>query len=173
MPEDLRAQLEKKHWSEEEIDQALRIMTQSRLSADKHTQFYNQVIYWIALFLSLVGNFVLNIILVPFIVLAEEIYLYPGLFVLAIMFGALFDLIVYDIEKIEEAPKFKPGLFLFGIALINIFMIVQMGGYFKNLIGYAQPASVSWVIISIYSLGFMIPYFYTRRKGIFESFSKN
>jgi len=172
MPDDLRTRLEKKHWSKEEIDQAIRVMHEGRLKQDKHRVFFNQVIYFVALFLSLVGNFVLTIILVPFIVLAEEIYLYPGLFFIAIMFGALFDLIIYDIEKIEDSIKFKPGLFLFGIALINIFMIVQMGGYFKNLIGYVQPPSVAWVIVCVYSLGFMIPYFYTRHKGTFDSLSK-
>jgi len=167
----IRENLEKKHWSKEEIDQAMKAFAKADKDPYRHPVF-NQIMYFVALFLSLVGNFAVTVILIPFIVLAEPLFLYPGLFFIALSFGGLFDLIVYDIEKIQEAPRFKQGLFLFAIALINIYIITQLSSYFGNLIGIIKPLSVPIITSIVYVIGFMVPYVYTRRSRAFELVSR-
>ncbi len=165
--EQYRKELEAKHWSPEEIEQAVRVFEEAQKKPITHAVF-NQIVYFLALFLSLVGNFAVSVMLIPFIVLAEGKFLYPGLFIIALAFGGLFDLIVYDLEKITEAPRFKQGLFLFAISLINIYLITQLSAYFTEIVGMEKPLTIPLITSLCYVAGFMIPHLYTRRSKILE-----
>ena len=168
----IKEELEKKHWSKEEIDQALKAFEEAEKKQPYRHATFNQIIYFLALFLSMVGNFAVTVILIPFFVLAEGIYLYLGLFIISLAFGGLFDLIVYDIEKIQEAPRFKQGIFLFAIALINIWIITRLSAYFGELIGIVQPWTVPLITSIVYVVGFMLPYVFTRKSKAFEFISR-
>ena len=162
-----RKMLEAKRWSEAEIKDALKTFAIADKEPEQHARF-NQMVYFLALFMSLVGNFSVTIILIPFLLLAEPLFLYPGLFIIALSFGGLFDLIVYDIEKISESPRFKQGLFLFGIAVINIWMITSLSSYMSELVGLVSDPMVAFMIGCVYVAGFMIPHIITRSTGLIE-----
>lgn len=169
--QELRAKLEAKHWSEAEIEDALKALDEEQKAAPYRHAAFNKLVYFLALFLSMVGNFAVSVMLIPFIVLAEGLFLYPGLFIISLSFGALFDLIVYDIEKVADAPRFKQGLFLFAVSLINIWLITQLSAYFGDLIGIERATSAYAITAGVYVVGFMIPHLYTRRTHILEAVS--
>lgn len=163
-----RKELEAKHWSKSEIEQALKAFQYADKNIPYKHATFNQMVYFLALVMSLVGNFAITVMLIPFIVLAEGIYLYPGLFIISLAFGGLFDLIVYDIEKISEAPRFKQGLFLFAIAVINIWLIIELSGYMGELVGLVRDISVPIITGAVYVSGFMIPHLISRKTKLIE-----
>jgi hypothetical protein len=125
----------------------------------------DQVVYWFFLVVALLGNFVVAVTLVPFMLLvAEPVYLYPVVVIVAVTFGALFDNIIQDILDIPNAVKFMPELFMPAIALMSFYIMVSLN---NELAAFWQlPYGVHEPIIMglFYTAGFMLPYYFTWQK---------
>lgn len=162
--QELAMDLRKKGWSEEEITHAIRAIDDAKKDKSKFTKFLDQVIYWIFLIVTILGNFIVAVWLVPVMLVSNPIYLYPIMVIVGLTFGFLFDNIIKDILDIEDAPKIMPELFLPAIALIVVYIMTRLSNLFAELlqlpIGIHEP-----IIVGVfYTLGFMLPYYFTYSK---------
>ncbi len=162
--EELRA----KGWTPDEIAQALRIMTEAQNDKAGIVRYMDRIVYWTLLFFVLIGNFVISIITIPFIVFAPAVFLYPMVFIVSFTFGALYDLVLYDINKIEGARQFLPQLLLPSLALINSYISINLASVLANTMGINEVPHIQAFIPVVYVLGFMAPFWYTRRTNFWE-----
>lgn len=160
-----------KGWTEEEIQHAESILAQAPHQRSEKIRTLDKIIFFGALFLVLVGNFVMTVVLIPFMLFANPIYLYPTMMFLGIVIGALFDLIILDIEKTEHIDVFKPGPFLFAVSLINIFIITKLSNQLAQQLNWERGIHYTLLVSAVYVIGFMAPYLYTRkyRKKLLEA----
>ena len=163
-PTELAKDLRTKGWSEEEILHALSSMKEAKESKGWGIKFMDQIVYFVALFMTLLGNFVIAVILVPFMLVASPIYLYPVLVVIGVTFGALYNNIIKDILDIDDAPKIMPELFLPAIAIIVVYIMVNLSNYFAALLELQLLTHEPIMMGLFYTMGFMIPYYFTWNK---------
>ncbi|MEK6874984.1 MAG: hypothetical protein AABX52_04515 [Nanoarchaeota archaeon] len=168
MVENLIEKLRSKGWTPDEIAQALRVMTEAQSQKTDLVRFMDRIVYWALLFAILVGNFVISIMIIPFIVFAPQIFLYPMVFLIAATFGALYDLILFDINKIEGVKQFMSGLLLPSLALINIIISIRLAYILASIIGIQLNVYMPVLIGVVYVSGFMAPFWFTQRTNFWE-----
>ncbi len=153
-----RLDLLKRGWTAREIEQAMRILQEAPGKRSTLGYFLDVVISWLAFFVILIGSFVISVFLIPYIMLVPNYYLFPGIFFVALTFGALFSLITWDVQKIEETPRFNVGLYFFFVAIINITIINALCFDLARQLNFNWPMmKFVWIGIS-YVAGFMLPY---------------
>lgn len=151
--------LREKGWEEHEINHALEIM-HSEEKQQKHIHIkkdMNKTIYWTVLLVLTIGNFLISIIMIPFLLVLETYQVEIIVTVIGLIFGSLFNLIIRDIEHIESKHHFAAALFIPALAIINVFVMVSVANTFSarfNLMNAKNP-----VFVSLFYVGaFVIPY---------------
>ena len=159
--EDLKDRLKEKGWTQEEIAETVKIIKESSSDKTAFEKFIDQSIFWVLLLLLITGNLLISVGIIPFMLVATWMYLYPGLFFVGLVFGKLFDVVIWDIEHLEHSTHIYPWLFLTAIAIINIFIITVLSNDLAVTFGMSthNPITVSIT----YVLGFLLPYYITRR----------
>ena len=92
------------------------------------------------------------------------IYIYPGIFFIALAFGILFDIIIWDIEHIEGSTHIYPTVFLTAIALINIYIMTLLNNQLASFLLLESHSPIA--VALVYVIGFMLPYIYKRGRKI-------
>lgn len=155
MNKNLEINLKNKGWSDEEIFRAKNTM----LNHDKKPlyQFFDKIIYWIALLILIFGNFFMSLLLIPSILLIEGILLYVIIGVIALLFGFFYDLIIRELEKLEIDHKIVEGLFIPVLSIINIYIIIGLVNYTVQKLNYENQNNL-FVVGVIYITFFILPY---------------
>ena len=162
MKEDLKQRLRKKGWQETEITKAETILNQA-----KKTTKIDLFVYWTALIISIIMNIIVSGAIIPLLFMIHGIALYIMIFIIALLFGWIFYLLIKDIENMETHHHIIAGLFIPAIALINIFIIVNI----TNRIIQTDMPQLLYIPLShplqisiVYAIGFTIPYLISQLK---------
>jgi len=169
-PAQMRVELLQKGWTIDEIEAAISIMKDAGASKSKFVRFLDKVVFWVNLILAMTGNFIISVVLIPFMLFAPTAFLYPILFVVGLAFGALYDMVVFDIEKIDAAPKIFVGPFLLAIALVNIYIITALSNRLATAINYPSGIHTPILVAVFYTSGFLAPYIYTHWQEILQKY---
>jgi hypothetical protein len=166
MPATLQQKLKEKGWSDDEVDNALNIIY-SPEKQEKHavfTEFSSPLVYWSLLIVAIIGNFIASVVLIPIMLFLTRFQLYAVIFLLAISFGAFFNLLLKDIEHVDYKHHIMGGVFIPAIAFINVYVIVNLANtlndnVFSALFSGNGIIHQSPILITIiYVIGFIIPY---------------
>ena len=161
MPRSLRDKLREKGWKEDEIEHALSIMKPQEARSAVFVQGMNPVLYWSALIICIIGNFLIAVALIPFLLVLSSIQLYVVIAVLAISFGAMFNLLINTIEALDPAHHVIAGVFIPALAVITIFVMVNVANRISFVL--QNPIHQNPVFVSIiYVVAFILPYGYTK-----------
>ncbi|MEM4336942.1 MAG: hypothetical protein QXG86_02975 [Candidatus Woesearchaeota archaeon] len=161
MVKTLREKLLERGWKEEEIEHALSIIKPSESKSAIFVQKMNPVLYWTALIISIIGNFLIAVALIPFLLVLSSAQLYFVIVILAISFGAMFNLLINTIESIDPAHHVIAGVFIPSLAVITIFVMVNVANKISFI--FQSPIHQNPIIVSIvYVISFVIPYGYTK-----------
>ncbi|MCX8146963.1 MAG: hypothetical protein N3D84_00670 [Candidatus Woesearchaeota archaeon] len=145
-------------------------MLYSEGKAEKHLEFkkrFNFTVYWTVLLVLTIGNFLISVILIPFLLVFKPVHLALIVSILGIIFGLMFNLIIRDIEHIEKEHHLIAAIFIPSIALINIFVMVNIA---NNLAARLKlPAHENAFLISLlYVIVFIIPYVFSEIKDFLK-----
>ncbi len=124
----------------------------------------HRVIYWSALVVLLVCNFVISVILVPFILVMSGLRFYLLVILFALIFGWLFNLIINDIEHIESKHHLFAIIILPVVGLINILITTNVSNYLAKMLmlpNYTNPTLPA----TLYAIVFLLPYIYSVVNG--------
>ncbi|HSU72742.1 MAG TPA: hypothetical protein VLJ21_02745 [Candidatus Binatia bacterium] len=154
----LRMNLASKGWQPHHIDRAISVLQSSASIKSDSVRLLDSVIYWIALALAVLGNFVLSIALIPVLLAFSDIALLISTAIAAILFGMVLDFVLREIEQLRHTHLIIPELFIPAIALINVYIITNL----SNNVALALNLSTThnpWVVSIIYMICFVIPHF--------------
>ncbi|MFH1063968.1 MAG: hypothetical protein V1729_02725 [Candidatus Woesearchaeota archaeon] len=160
MPKSLRHRLLEKGWTEEEIEGTLDILY-SEEKIEKHSHFAkasHPIIYWIGLIVAIIGNLILSVTLIPFLMILNEGHLYIILGIVGGVFGALFNVILKDIEQVDESHHVVAGVFIPAIAVVTVYFMVGVANKFNTLI-QSENIHSELVLSIVYVVCFSAPYF--------------
>jgi len=160
----LKDTIEQKPWSPEEKARVLDIIARGREQKSKKIIFLDELTYWVFLIIAVAGNFIISVILVPFMLILTGFYLFAVLFVIAFAFGILLNALLKEIQKIESKQHIIPILFIIAIALINVYIITVFTNKLEILLQLATPAHNPILMSATYVSAFVIPYLYSEYK---------
>jgi len=159
MKEDFKERLREKGWSESDISKSENIMGHAaEMTGTKKIDLF---VYWTALIISIVLNIVVSGIILPMMFMIHGLALIGLIFVIALFFGWIFYILIKDIENMEIHHHIIAGLFIPAIALVNVFIIVNIG---NRIIRFNMPTllhipiSDPLQISVVYAISFTIPY---------------
>ena len=118
----------------------------------------NKVVYWGALLVAIVGNLIVSVVLIPFLLVLSKMQLYIIIIIIGIAFGALFNMLLKDIEELDKKHHVIAGIFIPALAIINVFIMTQLANYLTILIGVNNVPHNPIVISVIYVASFSLPY---------------
>src|SRR3989338_1697455 len=95
-----------------------------RLKEKEHPaiKFLDKFVYWAALAMAIIGNFIISIALIPSLMALKSTQLFLILAALGISFGSLFELLIRSIEHLEAMHHVFLGILMPSLTLINIFI---------------------------------------------------
>jgi hypothetical protein len=159
--DDLKEAISQKPWTPEEKNRVLGIIERGRTKKSKGIRMMDELAYWTFLFIAVAGNFILSVVLVPFMLILKGFYLFAVLFVIAFAFGMLINVVLKEIEKIEAKKHIIPILFIIAIALINIYIIARFTNKLEFLLQVPTPAHSPVLISATYVVAFTLPYLFS------------
>ncbi|MFH1641816.1 MAG: hypothetical protein ABIC04_02865 [Nanoarchaeota archaeon] len=157
MNKTLHERLKAKGWSATDIKKAVKIINGAQKKKPKQIQILDSVIYWFVLIIAIIGNMVISVALVPFLLEFRHFFLYVIITTMALIFGFLFDFLIRDIESLEQKHVVVAGLLIPALALINIYYTTNFANYVSATLklGYIHSP---YLISVVYVLAFISPY---------------
>jgi hypothetical protein len=155
-------QLKKKGWSGKDIKKADEII-KARLCNDKSRTvlFSNKVVFWAVIFLMILGNFILSMAIVPFLLVINKLTLDILIIIIGLAFGALFDTVVVDMRTVDRKHQLIAGLVIPIVALINISLMTQAANSLNNLLRFSAIRQDPYTISILYVIAFILPFLWS------------
>ena len=114
-------------------------------------------LYWFLLLIAIVGNFILSVVLVPFLLVLKGASLYFTLLFVGASFGFVFSFILHSIESLRKSQHVIAGVFIPALALINVGIFAILSNKLILLLKLATPPHNPFLIGAVYVLGYVIP----------------
>ncbi|MEM4239737.1 MAG: hypothetical protein QXM31_01355 [Candidatus Woesearchaeota archaeon] len=156
--EDITSKLAAKGWSRTEIRKTADIMAHAQEYKSASMKFLEQSAFWVALLIAIFGNFVVSVVLVPFLLLLKGAALYATVFAVGVSFGLIFNVLIHYIEELGEGQHIIAGAFIPALALINIYIIAYLSNRLEILMQLATPAHSPLGVSIAYVIAFVLPY---------------
>ena len=96
MNEGIYSKLGSKGWSREDLIKANNIFQSAQEKKHHMVKLLDEFIYWFVLIVAIIGNLIVSVVLVPFLLVFHAIFLYGIISVIALTFGFLFIVIIDD-----------------------------------------------------------------------------
>lgn len=156
MDEELAVRLRQKGWDVADIAHASQILNDSEHKVG-NIKFLDAILYWAALLVAILGNMVLSIVLIPFLLALHGLILYTVIITLGIAFGVLFDMLIRDIDTIGTHHHIMAGLFIPSLAIINV---IYMTNFANSLTISLELTNIHSPLLvgAVYTIAFVIPY---------------
>ncbi|OYT32549.1 hypothetical protein B6U93_01325 [Candidatus Woesearchaeota archaeon ex4484_78] len=117
----------------------------------------NTLLYWTLLIISIIGNFIISVVLVPFLLILKGPALYFSLFFLSLSFGYLFSFVLHSIEELQPKQYIIAHIFIPSIALINIAIITVLSNKLILLLKLTTPFHNPLLVGMAYFVGYLTP----------------
>lgn len=146
--------LRKKGWAEKDIKQAMKILDKERnvFFTDKFFSY----IYWTSLLIIIVGNLFVSVALLPFFMYLSNWMMAVVVGIIAATFGALFNILIKDIEMTDPKHHVIMSVFLPIFVLINMYIMADVANHFVKFNAVKNLQNPIFVAI-IYAIGFTLP----------------
>ena len=149
----------KKGFSKKEAQKTVDIIKKAKEKKSLKIRFLDAVIYWVLLFVTIIGNLVISIILIPFLLAFKKIPLYLVIILLAAMFGYLFDILIRDIEHLENKHHIIAWVFIPALAIINTYYMTSFTNHLTEALKLPLAPHSPLLISVTYVSAFVLPYF--------------
>lgn len=148
----------RKGFSRQEAKRTVDILREAEESKSLKIKFLDSFIYWALLVVAIIGNMVISIILIPFLLAFKKIPLYFTIVILAAMFGFLFDQLIRDIESLETKHHLIAWIFIPALAIINTYYMTSFTNHLTAALSLPVTSYSPILISIIYVVSFTLPY---------------
>lgn len=154
-----RDRLATKGWSDEEIDKTINLLEKAKEKRHPFIYFLDEAVYWIALILTIIGNFAFSLGLLPLLITINNFSLYLIILLLAASFSIIMGVVIKDIEELETKHHLAMLLIMPVVGIANFFIVVNIAN--NNVVAEALNTHHNPLLIGVvYLLSFLIPYIY-------------
>ncbi|MBU0470636.1 MAG: hypothetical protein KKA62_04810 [Nanoarchaeota archaeon] len=154
-----RSELLNKGWEESEIKRAEAILEKE----EHHDVFFSKMVFWSAALVIIFANLLISLILIPFIVVFDNLFLYIIVVLLAATVGFLYNFLITDIGHLEKKHHIIAGIITPLLALGNMIVMVLVSNRFieKSNVIKNQPHN-PYLLAVFFGVAFILPYLIDR-----------
>ena len=157
----IEGKLKKKGWTKKEINDTLKIFREAKNNKHPAIKFLDKSVYWIALIAAILGNFIISVVLIPFLLTLRDFQLYLVIVTIGLAFGLLFELLIRSITHLEARHHLFFGFLVPIVAIINVFIITNVANNLEKKL-MIESAYNPLVVSVVYGAAFIIPYVFYR-----------
>ena len=157
-----------KGFSKKEAQRTVDIIQKAKEKKPLNIKFIDSVIYWILLIVAMIGNMVISIILIPFLLAFRKIPLYFIIIILAALFGFLFDQLIRDIENLEKKHHIIAWAFIPSLAVINTYYMTSFTNHLTEVFNLPITSNSPLLVSIVYVAAFISPYILRNIREISE-----
>src|SRR3989344_2868545 len=148
------ASLQKKGWNEREIARAERFVNVPR-PYDTH---FSKIVFCSALIVIIFANFIVSLVLIPFLLVFHDALLYSIIVLLAGTIGFLYKHLITDIGHLEQKHHIWASILIPLIAAANMIVVVFIANEFITKMETVSDLQNPWLIAAVFSLVLIVPY---------------
>jgi len=149
----------RKGWARQEARRTSYILATAHEAKTPILKFFDSLVYWTALGIAILGNFVLSIVLIPFLLILSGLSLYFALLLIGLAFGALLDFLLRIIERIGRQDIIAE-IFIPAIALINVYIMTNLANVLALKIQLPLGVHNPLLVSVTYVIAFTLPHFF-------------
>lgn len=146
--------LRRKGWKENEIDHAAAILEKETM----HLKHITKIVLWSALLLIVLGNIIVSLVLVPFLIVLNQYVLYGFIVILGAMIGFLYNFLIKDIGTLERKHHLSASVIIPILAVINMVVMVFVANGFISELNINNSPHNPWIVAIVFSVSFILPY---------------
>ena len=148
---------EHKEWSADLAAKTAHILRRAEQRKPVWIKRVDNALYWVLLFVAIIGNFIVSVVLVPFLLILEGAGLYFSLFFIGASFGWIFSFILRSMEKLRTHQHIMANVFIPCLALINVGIFASLSNRLIVLLKLATPPHNPIFVGAFYVLGYVLP----------------
>jgi hypothetical protein len=154
MKQKQKLKLTEKGWSEEEIIHA----EESLDRAEKQDVHFSKIVFWSALIVTIFGNFIVSLILIPFLIVLNKWVLYSVVILLAGSIGFLYKLLITDIGHLEKKHHIAASIVIPLIAIANVVGMVLVSNRFISDLKVENVQHNPIIVAVVFAVVLILPY---------------
>lgn len=147
-----------KGWSKEEIKKAENILSEAEKNKHPHIKNVEDSLYWFTLIIGILGTVILSLVMIPILVVSNNLWTYIIAGVFGFLLGALIIIIIKDLHWLEHHHHLLISLVIPIVAIFNFFIVVNRVNAFSYSLGLRNLHNPVMVGI-VYFICFLAPYF--------------
>jgi uncharacterized RDD family membrane protein YckC len=101
-----------KEWSSDFAARTEQILNSAQKAKSAWMRLIDSSLYWVLLFIAIIGNFIISVVLVPFLLTFKGVPLYFTLFFVGITFGWMFSFILHNLEQLKNKQHIVASIFI-------------------------------------------------------------
>lgn len=148
---------EHKEWDSEIAVKTERILEAGESEKSGWVQNVDSALYWVLLLISILANFIISVVLVPFLLILKGWSLYFSLLFIGLSFGWLFSFILHNLEQIQKEQHIIASVFIPCLALINVGIFAVLSNKLIFLLKLATPPHNPFFVGAFYVFGYVLP----------------
>jgi len=148
---------EHKEWTPELAVRTEDILAKAEKSKPGWIVGVDSALYWVLLLLAIIANFVISVVLVPFLLILEGWSLYFSLFFIGASFGLFFSFILHSLEQLQKEQHIIASVFIPCVALINVGIFAVLSNKLIVLLKLATPPHNAILVGAVYVFGYVLP----------------
>jgi hypothetical protein len=125
------------------------------------------ILYWSTILFLTLMNFMIALVLTPFLLATPTIQLYLIIALLGLFFGYIFNLLITRIEFLEKQHHFFAAFFIPFVAVITILTILSSVGSIAATLGLEITQDPE-ITLTLYAAAFIAPYVLSRIMWLFR-----
>lgn len=149
-----RQDLKKEGWTKEEIKEAQEVLDRAK----HHDVHFSKIVFWSALLVIILGNIVVSLILLPFLIVFHTWILYSVVTLIALVMGSLYSFLIMDIGHLERKHHILASIIVPVIGLFNFLIIVLVSNTYIAKLPFNNTPHNQWVVSIIFAVAFIIPF---------------
>lgn len=146
-------------WPQAEIAKASSVLQEAPAKRSPWLELLDNVIYWVLLAVAILANFIVSIVLVPFLLVLTGPLLYGALAFLGLVFGTMLDVVVRETEFLQKKHYVVAEVLVPAIALINIYMITRLSNKLALIMALPGDGNSPLLVALVYVVAFALPHF--------------
>ncbi len=149
-----KLELQEKGWSEDEIKKAESILEQER----EHDAHFSKIVFWSALVVIIFANLLVSVVLIPFLIVFNQLIIYPITVLLGGTIGFLYNFLITDIGHLKSKHHLMAGFLVPLIALANMATMVFVSNRIISEIKIVENTPHNyWIVAGIFAVAFILP----------------
>jgi hypothetical protein len=162
MKEETIAELKRKGWSAAEIQKAEQTIRERKMMDKSRTSvFSNKIVYWMVIAVIVLGNFIVSILLIPFLLVLNRLALNLVIILLGFAIGLLFNFLINDVEHIGKKHHLLAGFLIPILALVNISVMINVANAINSALSIGALKEDPVTLSIMYVAAFILPYLWT------------